>query len=412
MKNNIRGVNGEDSSPIDMVNNKKTETEFLAVATSVDEVYEKIRNEFGDNYEVVKKDTKMKYRFPFSWKKEYHYRAIMKNKVETAPVKMMDQKKKILDMLDNADKFQKHPVNSHEQTEISEIKSMLEEFKQSMQTQEKEEFLESEKEGVLKRYYESLITNEVEENYAKELVFEVKNKLSEKEWNNERIVKTKIEDMIKEKIKVYGSFERQNMQTLALIGPTGVGKTTTLVKIATSLKKGNKRIGLITTDNYRVAAFDQLKEYADKLGCPMIKSEPEELYDPIDVFKYQKGMDHILVDTSGRSPMNKGLINEIKSYLEVVQPDHVCLVLSSTQKYSDMLYTLKNYSEIKINSIIITKLDETMSYGFLYNILMKYDIPISYITNGQEVPDDIEIATKEYIAKRVVNGVGDDESSL
>lgn len=391
---------------------KKNEKEYLAVAESVDEVYDKIRKELGDNYEVIEKETKRKYKFPFSWRKEFHYRAVLKNAVETQPKKMMSQKKMILEMLDNPDNYQKSSKELQGGNEIDEIKSMLHEFQKNMQVQEKEIYLGAESEICLKQLYENLIANEVEESYAKELIEELKKKTAEEDLKNQTILSRKLKEIVADKIKVNGSLEGQSMQTLALIGPTGVGKTTTLVKIATSLKKGEKRIGLITTDNYRVAAFDQLKEYADKLGCPMIKSEPEELYDPIDVFKYQKGMDHILVDTSGRSPMNKGLIDEIKSYLEVVQPDHVALVLSSTQKYSDMIRTLNNYSEIKTNSLILTKLDETMSYGFLFNIMMKYNIPISYMTTGQEVPDDIEIATKENIASRIVNGVENNESGL
>jgi flagellar biosynthesis protein FlhF len=389
-----------------------SEKEYLAVAETVDEVIDKIRKELGNDYEVVEKDTKVRYKFPFSWKKEYRYRAILKNSVDTQPKASTNKKKMLIDMLDNPKTFEKEAKETEKDEEINEIKTMLQEFQKKIQPAEVQGFLTGEKETNLKRLYDGLVANEIEEAYAKELIEEVTAKTNESEWSDLPLLKKRLTGIVKDKVNIDDTVLKQSMQTLALIGPTGVGKTTTLVKIATSLKQGDKRIGLITTDNYRVAAFEQLKEYADKLGCPMIKSEPEELYDPIDVFKYQKGMDHILVDTSGRSPMDKGLIEEIQSYLEVVQPDHVALVLSATQKYSDMLRTLNNYSDIKVNSIIFTKLDETMSFGFLHNILMKYNIPISYMTTGQEVPDDIEIATKENIAERIVNGVGIYESGV
>lgn len=379
--------------------NVTTPKEYVAVAESIDEVYDKLRETLGDHYEVIEKETKRQ--FPLWWKKRYHYRAVMKMHV-TPPAPSDQQRKKLIDLIDNPP--------SAASGEIEELKSLLKEFKGKIPPTEVSGFLAEESEKPLLLFYTRLIENEVEEPLAKSLIEKVKGDLPPGQWKAPAI-ETALKTAMMESMEVFGSFEEPALQTIALIGPTGVGKTTTLVKIATSLKTNTKDIGLITTDNYRVAAFDQLREYAEKLGCPMIKSEPEELYDPIDVFKYQKGMDHILVDTSGRSPMNKGLIDEIKSYLEVVQPDHVALVLSSTQKYSDMIRTLDNYKGIKINSLILTKLDETMSYGFLYNIMTRYRLPISYLTAGQEVPDDIEVATKERLVEWIVNGVGHDESS-
>lgn len=352
---------------------KTREKEYVAVAKTVDEVYELIRRELGNEYKVVEKDARYKYRFPFSWKKEYRYRAVLEE-----ASKARSHKKSLLDQLQNNKGVQE-----------SECKH----------------------EKALKSFFNRLVQNEVETSYARELLEDAREQLKQSGVEGEDAAIAALQSAVVARLKVSGPIKGKQTQTLALIGPTGVGKTTTLVKIATTLKQSGKRVGLITTDNYRIAAFEQLKEYADTLGCPMIKSEPEELYEPIDVFKYQKGMDHILVDTSGRSPMNEGLIEEIKQYLDVVQPDHVALVLSSAQKYSDMVRTLDNYKEIKIDSLIFTKLDETKAFGFLYNVQRKYNLPVSYVTTGQEVPDDIETATKEALASRIINGAEEHESS-
>lgn len=184
----------------------------------------------------------------------------------------------------------------------------------------------------------------------------------------------------------------------ALIGPTGVGKTTTLAKIAAKfvLEQG-ARVALITADTYRISAVEQLKTYSDILGLPLeIVYNPEALKQAIA--KHQDKQ-LILIDTAGRSQYNAYQMKELSELLNVDAGIEKHLVLSATTKTSDGLALMENFAVCKPDRVILTKVDETSTHGILLNILHRRKAALSYLTNGQSVPDDIEPAGVERVAE-------------
>ena len=187
-------------------------------------------------------------------------------------------------------------------------------------------------------------------------------------------------------------------KVVALIGPTGVGKTTTLAKIAARfvLEQG-ARVALITADTYRISAVEQLKTYSDILGLPLeIVYNPDALKKAIDKHKDKQ---LILIDTAGRSQYNEYQMKELSGLLSIDADIEKHLVMSATTKTSDGMELLENFSICQPDRVIFTKVDETGTHGIILNILHRRKVALSYVTNGQSVPDDIEPASVERLAE-------------
>lgn len=188
---------------------------------------------------------------------------------------------------------------------------------------------------------------------------------------------------------------------VVLVGPTGVGKTTTIAKLAGRLALvEKKRVGLITIDTYRIGAIEQLKTYAEIMNIPFkVVITIKEMEEAI---KSMDDCDVVLIDTTGRSSKNTMQISELRAFIQKAEPDYVNMVISATTKNKDIKTILKGYSELEYGSVIITKLDETTVYGSIYNISRNSNKPISFITTGQNVPDDINISTKEELTRFIL----------
>ncbi|TCP58838.1 flagellar biosynthesis protein FlhF [Tumebacillus sp. BK434] len=187
-------------------------------------------------------------------------------------------------------------------------------------------------------------------------------------------------------------------RVVAFIGPTGVGKTTTIAKLAAEqvLSRG-KKVGLITTDTYRIAAVEQLRTYANILGIPL-----EVCYAPEDIKRAMGAYadyDLILIDTAGRNYHNLLNVRQLNTYLEEIQPDETYLVLSLTTKASDLEEIAGNFTQVRADKFLFTKSDETKTYGAVYNLVTRFQKPLSYLTTGQNVPEDIETVSTERLAK-------------
>jgi flagellar biosynthesis protein FlhF len=200
--------------------------------------------------------------------------------------------------------------------------------------------------------------------------------------------------------------ENKTRDIICFVGPTGVGKTTTIAKIAADyILNGDKKVGLITSDTYRIAAIEQLKTYASILNIPIkIVQSPFEVKNKMSELS---SCDIILMDTAGRNYQQKQYINELELLLSEKQKIQVNLVLSLTSKYEDMKGIIDNFKTITIDQLILTKKDETNSYGAILNLIYDYSIPLRYITNGQNVPDDIITVTPPLIANFLL---GEDEN--
>ena len=190
---------------------------------------------------------------------------------------------------------------------------------------------------------------------------------------------------------------RHGVRIAALLGTTGVGKTTTLAKIAAKfvLEQGISA-ALITADTYRISAVEQLRTYSDILGLPL-----EIVYTPAELSKAinkHRNKDLILIDTAGRSQYNEFQMKELQEFLRANPRIEKHVVLSTTTKSSDAIDILEKFSVCEPDKVIFTKTDETASLGLILNLLYKQKLSLSYITNGQSVPDDIIPASSEVLA--------------
>lgn len=192
-----------------------------------------------------------------------------------------------------------------------------------------------------------------------------------------------------------------NGQVATFLGPTGVGKTTTLAKLAARmLIWEKKRVALVTTDTYRIGATEQLKTYGEILGVPVeVVMTPRELRQALD---RHHDKDVVLIDTAGRSPRNPIYRQELLSYLASAQPSDTFLVLSCTTKNRDLLRIAENYQVFKVDKLIFTKLDETPSLGPILNVSRATGLPVAYLSNGQNVPDDLLAASPLELARLIV----------
>lgn len=190
---------------------------------------------------------------------------------------------------------------------------------------------------------------------------------------------------------------------VALIGATGVGKTTNLAKLAAQFAvRERARVALITTDTYRVAAPEHLRVYANIIGVPMkVVHDEKELHDALRTFR---DYDLVLMDTAGGSHFNTTQIEELRRLLFAARPDEVSLVLSANTHHEELSDMAKEFECLKPSSLFFSKLDETKRYGAMLNVLAQTKLPLSYLSIGQNVPDDLEVARPGMLSNLILEG--------
>jgi flagellar biosynthesis protein FlhF len=245
----------------------------------------------------------------------------------------------------------------------------------------------------------SLLENETHEEFAHKLAREVSEIVKKQQADPNEVMEQLLRQYIgqAEPIKL----KRFKRTVVLLIGPTGVGKTTTLAKLAAIYSiNHHAKVGVITTDTYRIAAVEQLKTYAQILEIPLtIVYAPEEIGDAL---REHEDKDIVFVDTAGKSPSDRTHEDEVKDLIRHSDCDEVHLVLSATTSFTGLLNILNAYSFLSDFKLIITKLDETPTWGTLLNARFLSDRPISYTAIGQNVPDDIEVADVRKIVARLM----------
>lgn len=251
--------------------------------------------------------------------------------------------------------------------------------------------------------FTGLIEADVSEEVARELVESVRRQVSDAELKDIGALRARALALVESQIAIAPPIRTAPGQRrlVALVGPTGVGKTTTIAKLAANFRlREKRRVGLITVDTYRIAAVEQLRTYADIIDLPMeIVATPREMHQAL---ARMGELDLILMDTAGRSPRDEVKIQELKSMLAEAAPDEVHLVLSSVASAATLAKTAEQFASVGTSALVLTKLDEALSLGNLLPLVKASRLPLSYLTHGQNVPDDIAPADAGRLARAVM----------
>jgi len=258
--------------------------------------------------------------------------------------------------------------------------------------------------------YLRMLSQDVSEEFADRIVASVRDELGPERLDDPELVRQAVQRQLSAAIPVATEPVRLTPSdgrplTIALVGPTGVGKTTTLAKLAAAFKiHHGKRVGLITADTYRIAAVDQLQTYANIIGLPLrVALTPQSMSAAVASFV---DCDVILIDTAGRSQNDRERLDELRAYLESARPHEVHLVLSGTASEKVLMREVDAFSKVGVDKVVLTKLDEAVSFGMLVSVIGRVGKKLSFITTGQEVPDHIEAGQADRLAALVM-GAGE-----
>ena len=305
---------------------------------------------------------------------------------------------------------EKRENNSAIEEKLDSLQSLLEQQLQKPE-EEKEEPKEEKKEETetdkfMHLLHDTMLENEVDEKYAREIMDEIE-LINRPNIPFDYALANIYQKMILKFGKPSGVEPALNgIKIVFFIGPTGVGKTTTIAKIASKFRVDEKKkVALLTADTYRIAAAEQLRTYANILEVPFrVIYTVEEINKALEDFK---DYDYILIDTAGHSHQNMTQKDNMRNIIHSVDDrveSEVHLVLSATTKYKDLISIADSYKEMADYKLIFTKLDETTTLGNLLNLRLYTGASLSYVTYGQNVPDDIEDFNPQKTVKRLLGG--------
>lgn len=257
------------------------------------------------------------------------------------------------------------------------------------------------------RHYLQLLESQVSRELADRIIGLVREDLAGAELANDARVRGAMLTHLAKMIPVcdggdgLGAGRAGRPRVIALVGPTGVGKTTTVAKLAATFKlRQGRSVGLITSDTYRIAAVEQLRTYASIIGLPMkVAMTSQEMRAAVGAFS---GYDVVLIDTAGRSQHNTDRLGELSEMLDAAEPDETHLVLSSTANQEVLYSAADAFAVTRPNRVILTKLDEAVHFGVVVNVMQRLNSRLSFVTTGQEVPDHIVPGRAERLAQLVL----------
>ncbi len=257
----------------------------------------------------------------------------------------------------------------------------------------------------LRELYVTLVEQEVDETLARQLVLTVNESLTPDQRRSKDVTRDTLLKIMARMIRIPegAKARRRKTKIVALVGPTGVGKTTTIAKLAAIHKLlHRKNVGLISTDTYRIGAIEQLRTFASIADIPMdVVYKPSEI---AGVMKKFRERDIVFVDTVGRSHRSKKEVAELGKFVQSADPDEVHLVVSASTSARAINEIIRQFSVVKPNRLLFTKLDEAVTLGPLFSIVNKQHLPVAYVTTGQTVPDDILAMEPAQFASMVYTG--------
>ncbi|MDA1805948.1 flagellar biosynthesis protein FlhF [Bacillus cereus group sp. BY32LC] len=433
-----------------MESTEKKEALMRIKAASKNELYRKLFDQYGTDYYYVV-DESVKRNIPFFWKKNYEMLvAFPEDKQEEVNEGTAQFHEQLMDVVnDSSEQIVKangiqsvlHNLenvttpmsyaamqtgNSEEwarkkekllklfekgivvvkQTEETKVTKKQKAVKKVVPVKKEEVVEKKEKQEsvpfIIQKVIRMLEQNDVEQYFIHAYAEKLKVKFENATMiTEEEVIEYILEDM-RSHFNTENVFEKE-VQTIALIGPTGVGKTTTLAKMAWQFHGMKKTVGFITTDHSRIGTVQQLQDYVKTIGFEVIAVRDEAaMTRALTYFKEEARVDYILIDTAGKNYRASETVEEMIETMGQVEPDYICLTLSASMKSKDMIEIITNFKDIHIDGIVFTKFDETASSGELLKIPAVSSAPIVLMTDGQDVKKNIHIATAEHLAKQML----------
>ena len=294
------------------------------------------------------------------------------------------------------------PASAAFQQELQDIKSLVQRL---VQTQSRDSL--SHLHPQLHEAYTRLIQNEVAEELAADFIGRINDRQTDGRPLDPATIKELLVQQFARVLAPGAPIQLTRKQgratVVALVGATGVGKTTTIAKLAAQFRlKQGCRVGLVTIDTYRIAATEQLRTYAEIIDAPLeVVLTPQDMKPALERLR---DCDIVLIDTAGRSQFDREKLNELGEFLSAAEPDETHLVLSATSSHAVLMKAMEEFSSLKIDRVIFTKLDEAVGIGTLLAVCRKLDAKLSYVTTGQDVPSDIEESDGRKLAEMIVGG--------
>jgi flagellar biosynthesis protein FlhF len=306
-----------------------------------------------------------------------------------------------------ADRPRADDANSASQTQLAEIHGQVKSLRGMV-----EDLCRRKKSPIpdlppeLVSIYTRLVDGDVHEPIASGLVCQLRDELGRAELARPESIRARLVELVRGCVNVSGPIvcESGRCKIVTVVGPTGVGKTSTVAKLAANFKlRQQLRVGLVTADTFRIAAVEQLRTYAEIIDAPIkVASSPREMAEALAEFS---DLDLVLIDTVGRSPRDELRIKELKAFLQEAAAAEVHLVLSAVASSGSLLTAVERFSAIGASRLLFCKLDEAASLGGILSSVVRTGQPVSYLGDGQDVPDNIDIADAGELAEKIVDSL-------